>query len=188
MTHAENELLKEVHTVPDGEFSGTKFYCLKNIKKISGQRGAAALKAGRFASMKIDETTLKVLLDEHYIAAKTFDIEKCFAIVYEIRNRMKLITEERSILDLVCIYFFIEGEDINEASDEMNEKKKKIIASNEITRGFFLRTGLNLIENLNEQDEQSLITYLAETRELYERVTRLVSPENLKRLKSIGTT
>lgn len=172
MTHQENPELKEIHEVLTGEFKGTKFYSLQNIKKISAQRGLAALAAERFLDMKIDEKTLKRLLEEHRLAAKTLDIEKAFAIVYEIRARLEFITEEKSLLDLCCVYFMIEGEDIEIPSEEINAKKVKIMQSNPATRGFFLRIALNLTRSLTAQEEESLISYLEETKALAERVNR----------------
>lgn len=174
MTHSENPALKEIHCVPNGKFEGTKFYALKDMKKISGPRGISALNAERYVDMKIDEKTLKALLDEHKIAARTLDVEKAFAIVYEIRHRLDFITEEKSLIDLACLYFFIEDEDLEYPSEEINEKKKEIIASCNQTRSFFLRIALNLTKNLSESEEENLISYLEETKMLASRVNQFL--------------
>jgi hypothetical protein len=187
MTHSENPDLKEVHEVPSGKHAGKKFYTLKDMKKISARRGISALAAERFIDMKLDKNTMKALLDEHRDAAKSLDIEKCLAIVYEIRHRLEFITEEKSILDLVCLYFFIDDEDIDVPSDEVNAKKMEIINSDEATRGFFLRVGLNLTRTLSDSEEENMISYLKESKHLAERVNRFFGQTRLESSESTST-
>ena len=152
------------------DLKGNVWYSHKNPLTISAIRGIAAERANRYVGMMISEKELKKLLQEHNLAAKEFDVVKCFAIVQQISYRMEFITEENSVLDLVSLYYMLEDEPIEELTDAFAEKKKEIFNTDPVTKGFFLRLGFVLTNKLANIPESDLLKSLEKTKEVADQI------------------
>jgi hypothetical protein len=159
--------------------NGAKFYSLVDPFTISAIRGISAEKAKRFLDMNITERSLKELLKECKKAAGENDIVKSFSIVQEIEYRLNFISEESSILDLVCIYFFLEDEDPETPSEAFNKKKHAIFESDPQCKGFFLQIGIIICKKFSPKQEENMSDYLAENKIMSERIRRYIAEESL---------
>lgn len=171
--NSKNPNLKKAYTSGDG----TVFYALVDPMNISTLRGLSAEKALRFMEMKITEKELRAVIKKQVQAMNEGDLVTACAITKEIEYRLDFITEERSILDLVCIYYYLKDENPDVPSDEINKKKLSIILSDFEAKCFFLRTGLHLCKLLSETQEKDLLSYLRETAHLADRMRRYTDLE-----------
>lgn len=173
--NSKNPLLQLVKTGNNGE----KFFSFIDPLTISTARGLAALKAKRFSDMNITSRSLRELVRQIKQEAGAGDIVKAFSMVQEIEFRLDLISEESSLLDLVCIYFFLEDEDPNIPSDAMNRKKHAIFNSDPDLKGFFLKIALAITKKSSEKPEEDLLSYMADSQSIAERIRRFIPEEHL---------
>jgi hypothetical protein len=159
--------------------NGAKFYSLVDPFTISALRGISAEKAKRFLDMNITERSLKELIKECKKAAGENDIVKAFSIIQEIEYRLNFISEESSILDLVCIYFFLEDEDPEIASEAFNKRKHAIFEADPQCRSFFLQIGIVICKKFSPKQEESMFDYLAENQVTSQRILRYIAAESL---------
>lgn len=158
--------------------NGTKFYSHKNPLEIGAIRGIGADKARRFADMMITERSLRELIKECKAAGGQNDLVRAFWIIEEIDFRLKFISEEKSTLDLVCIYFMLENEDPDMPSDALNREKHKIFEDDPKANAFFLRIGVELTSKLSGKPAEDSVAFLEESRILSERIRRYIADES----------
>lgn len=173
--NSQNNKLTLVYTSKTGD----EFYSYIDPLQIGAIRGIAAEKAKRFMEMMLTSRTLSELIKEIKKEAGAGDIVKAFSIVQEIEFRQHFICEESSILDLVCIYFFLKDEDPEEPSEHFNKMKHKIFEQDKACKGFFLHIGLALSKRFSEKQEKDMLTYLEENRMTSERIRRYIAEESL---------
>lgn len=147
---------------------GTKIFCLKDITQISARRGVSAEKAKRFAAMCLTESELKHLVDLAIsgINSRTPDLTQAISILKEIQFRVNMICEENSLLELAYIYLMIDGEDIENPTEEFIKKKAELVEEEPELKGFFLQKALQLVGTLSTKPGTDLLNYLEETRSL----------------------
>jgi len=172
--NSKNPLLALVHTSKNG----IEFYSYADPLQISALRGVAAEKAKRFLDMNLTSRSLTELVKEIKREAGAGDIVKAFSIVQEIEFRQSFLCEESSILDLVCIYFFLKDENPEEPSEAFNKKKHKVFEEDAQCRGFFLKIGLALCKKFSPKQEEDMLIYLEENQILSERIRRYIQPES----------
>jgi hypothetical protein len=143
------------------------FYCKKNPLDLSARRGVQAMKAKRFAEMKIDEDSMSQIMKKIKTAVNVNkDFVEAFGWWQQVEFRLNMICEERSILDLVCLYYFLPDEDPEFASKEANDKKRAIFEQHPHIKGFFLRIGISMMENFSMQHDEAVLSYLEETKKM----------------------
>jgi hypothetical protein len=98
--------------------------------------------------------------------------------VQEIEFRQNFLCEESSILDLVCIYFFLKDEDPEEPTEAFNKRKHKVFEEDAKCRGFFLKIGLALCKRFSPKQEGDMLTYLEENQVMSERIRRYIAQES----------
>jgi len=147
--------------------AGTLVYELVDIGKISAMRGVAAEKAKRFASLNITHKELDSLLTVAIDGInQKQDIAQAISILHELKFRTSMICEENSLLDLAFIFLFLEGEDVDEPSEQMNAQKLKLVSEQADLRGFFLTEAFKLAALLSKKQGADLLDYLEETKHL----------------------
>lgn len=176
--NSKNPALVPAYTCDGGAHHGTVFYAFENVLNIGTLRGLSAEKAAQFADMKITERSLRELIKECKIAAGAGDLVKAFSMIQEIDYRLNFICEENSILDLVCIYFMLQDEDPEVASEAMNKKKHKIFEEDPKARAFFLRIGVDIMSKLSGKPADDLNSYLKENQNLSDRIRRYIASES----------
>lgn len=151
------------------------FYCLKNPLELPARRGVQAMKAKRFAEMKIDETTLKELMQKVKTAVNTNqDFVEAMGWWHQIELRLGMICEEKSILDLVSLYYYLPDENPEFPTKEANTKKRAIFEEHEHIKGFFLRIGINMMNNFSMQHGEAVLSYLTEVKEATEQLNDML--------------
>ena len=178
--NSKNPLLNLSYTSKDG----TEFYSYVDPLQISTLRGVAAEKAKRFLDMNLTHRTLSEIIREIKKEAGAGDIVKAFSLVQEIEFRLHFLSEESSILDLVCIYFFLKDENPEEPNEASNRKKHKVFEEDAQCRGFFLKIGLALCKKFSPKQEEDMLIYLEDNKILSERIRRYIAPESLIRSTS----
>ena len=164
---------------------GIKFYCHINPLEVSALRGLAAEKAKRYMDLNITERSLKALLIDCKTKAGANDLVGAFAAIQEIEYRVNFLSEESSILDLSCIYFFLEDEDPDEPSEIHNRKKHEIFEQDREAKVFFLKIGLSIAKKYSPKQEADTLNYLEENQILSERLRRYIPLES--QLNSMNT-
>ena len=158
-----------------------RVYELADITKISAMRGVAAEKAKRFASLCITSDELSNLLSVAIDGInQKQDIAQAISILHELKFRQEMICEENSILELAFIYLLIEGEDIDNPSEETNRLKSELCKKHSDLRGFFLTVGFKLAGLLSKRQGVDLLGYLEETKHLIIKMNRHINPTQAK--------
>jgi hypothetical protein len=152
---------------------GTKIYALKDVMTISTFRAISAEKARRHAEFCISKGELTKLIQDMKDAVNLRkDFVELMSIVQEMEYRNNFICEENSLLDLSCIYFFLEGEDIEMPNDSFNQQKGMLAKAEFDIRSFFLQSALHLTKRFSEQQEKDLLLYLEEIKILSQKFHR----------------
>lgn len=178
-----NPLVKEVFKSTDGH----KFYSLLNPLEISAKRALSAEEAKRYAEMCITKKEMNALLQEYANGVNRQDILYSHSIVQEIRYRLKMFCEENSAFDLACLYYFIEGEDINEPHESFMNLKRQLYQSDEMVRGFFLPISISLLKEFGQKVGDDTLTYLAEIKDLTSRIYRYIPPSTWTSTENTST-
>ena len=154
--------------------AGTLVYELADITHISAMRGVAAEKAKRFASLNITSEELTALLDKAIdgINSHQPNLSQAISILHELQFRNKMICEENSLLDLACIFLLIEGEDIDNPSEQVNKQKLELLHKEPDLKAFFLTEAFRLAGLLSTKQGASLLDYLEETKHLVTAMNR----------------
>lgn len=177
IANSSNPDVKPVFTSADK----TVFYSLIDPLMISAERGVAAEESRRYAEMALSKKEMKALIGAMKEAInKDQDFVKAFAIIQEIEFRMHHIVEENSLFDLACLYFYIEGENIQTPSESFNNKKRELFKSDPTVRSFFLPIALNLIKEFSANQEKDLLIYLEEMKNQTKRIFRYISENSWK--------
>jgi hypothetical protein len=184
--NSKNPLLNPIFHANDGTKEGAWFYGFIDPLSIPTVRGLAAEKAKRFVDMNITERTLKELIRQFKIEAKSGDITKAFWIIQEIDYRLEFISEESSLLDLSNVYFMLNEEDPENPSEAMNRKKHAIFAKDSKAKDFFLSIALSIVKRFSEKPEEDILSYLEDTKVMSERIRRYVPEEHL--INSMNTS
>lgn len=156
--------------------AGTKIFALKDLTQISAFRGVAAEKSKRFAALCLTQDEMTELLQAQADAFNKKEFNVAAAIGVEMQFRNKMICEENSLLELVYIYLFIEGEDLDRPTQEYNKKKAALIDAQLDLKGFFLRRALELVDNFSLRQDVDLLNYLEETKTLVLKLSKF-SPD-----------
>jgi hypothetical protein len=184
ISNSKNPKLELVYT----DSKKRKWYGLKNpIGDLSAVRGIAGGRAERYVGLMISESELELALDEQIKAFNSGDMAKAAAIAYDLKYRRKFLVEEKSVLDLAGIYFFLEDEDINDWSDHQTLKKQAIWQEDEKCRGFFLRMGFGLTKKFQNMSEGDLLKFMGEMTVVAERIYRHI-PTPIQRLNNSKIT
>jgi hypothetical protein len=154
--------------------SGIQVYVLKDLTKISAFRGLAAEKAKRFVTLNITESELVKLLNIALsgINQSKPDIAQAISILHELKWRTEMICEEKSLLELAYIFLMLEGEDIEQPSEDWNNKKAALVYEHRSTRAFFLQWAIGAAGNFSAKRDADLLGYLEETKAMIERLNR----------------
>lgn len=158
---------------------GIKFYSFTDPLQISAVRGVAAEKAKRFIDMNITERSLKAMIKEFKNMVANQQLVEAFSIIQEIDYRLQFICEENSILDLVCLFYFLEDEDPDVPSEIDNKEKHRIFTEDVQCKAFFLRIGLMLATKFSGKPEGDLLSYLEENQVMSARINRYIKLEHL---------
>lgn len=176
--NSQNPKLQVAYQDPQNE--KITFYCLKNPLDLPAMRGVHALKAKRFADLKIDVDSMKELMKKIKTAINVKqDFVEAMGWWQQIEFRLEMITEERSLLDLVCLYYYLPDEDPEVPSAEATKKKMKIFEDHPKIKGFFLRIAINMMNNFSMQHDEAVLSYLKETEQMAE-ILRQMLEENPK--------
>jgi hypothetical protein len=162
-----------------------KWYTYVNPADIDAVRGIRAIRAERYISMKVSEKELELALEAQRKAAKDGDWLQVGAITFDLLTRIKMITEENSLLDLASIYCLLEDENPSMCMDSVFEKKQKIYHEDLETRSFFLRIAISLSKSLENMPESDILTFLEQTRPIAERLNRHIENPNERYSSSI---
>lgn len=149
-----------------------QFYCLQDPTQLPARRGVNAMRAKRFADMKLTEEALKEIIKRVKNAVNVNkDFVEAFGWWQEVEFRQNLICEEDSILELVKLYYYLPDEDPEMPSEEANKRKTEIFKQYPNTKDFFLRIGIAMMENFGMQSEQQVLSYLEETKKVAQRIS-----------------
>jgi hypothetical protein len=147
------------------------FYCLKDPTQLPAMRGIAAMKAKRMGEMKVTGEILEEIDKKIRFAINSKqDFVEAFAWWQELMFRVRLVTEESCILELVKLYYYLPDEDPEIPTEEFNKKKGEIFEQNPEIKAFFLRIGIAMMENYGMKHAEEVLSYLEETRKISERI------------------
>jgi hypothetical protein len=154
---------------------GTIIYALKDVTTISTFRALGAEKARRHSEFCITKDELTKLIQAMKDAVNLRkDFVELMAMVQEMEYRNNFICEENTLMDLACIYYFLEDEDMEMPSDDFNQRKAKLAKAEFDIRSFFLQSALHLTKRFSEQQEKDLPLYLEEIKLLSQKLYRFI--------------
>lgn len=166
-----NQAVKLVFTSAKGD----KFFAHHEALTISPERGVAAEESRRYAQMCLSKGEMKALIAEYKKGVNNQDIVYSHSIIQEMEFRLNYLTEENSLFDLACLYFFIEGEDIRTPSEHYNNLKRKLFKRDSDVRGFFLPIALSLMNEFSQKQGEDLLIYLEEMKNQSKRINRFIA-------------
>lgn len=163
--------LKLIYTAKDG----TRYYEFKEVGLIPAIRAISGERAARFAEMKMTEATLKMIVEDLKKNCKLNNWGRVFQVVDEMNLRLNLYTEENALLELACQYVIIEGEDVENPSPALNERKVTAWREDGAARSFFTMWAYRLIQDYSHLQPSDLVAYLEATQNVQRRLDQLLS-------------
>ena len=153
---------------------GNKWREYTDKMNIPATRALAAEVATRFADMNITKTTFKELIAKMKEFANSGDVVSLFAILSEIEFRLDFVGEEETLIELISIYYLIDGEP-SELVQSFQDKKKSVLKDDKDARAFFLSRVFQLITNYSALSETDFLKYLNLNQAAAERLNRFLS-------------
>ena len=149
--------LEQVHKT-----RGHIFYSYKNNLELPAKRSIAAEVAVREACMNITAEKLDELLDECIKHANKGNIVDLFAIIKEIKNRLRYSGERETLMKLATVYYIMDNEDETDYIRSEQQAKMKFWEDYPEEGDFFLQKAHNIITSFSNTSQIDIVTYLME--------------------------
>lgn len=154
--YVQKETIKLAYKTTDG----TKVYAYDNPFQMPANRAISAEVATVQASMNIDSKSLRIMLQSVKGHFNKGDAVKGCQIIENILERMKYACEEITLTNLANCYLVLEGENPEIIDDKFNKKKKEIMDSDPLAKGFFLEYALKVTQDFGKVSGQDILNYL----------------------------
>jgi hypothetical protein len=154
------EAVPELEFIRQDKF-GNKWFAFRNIMQISAKRATDSEFASRWSEFGITQE-LYVRQMSKAKSLVTKDAIAAGSIIQDLIDRATLAAEEETLKLLALQLFLIEGENPLILTPEFRDKKLKIFAEDEETKGFFLHSAYMSLRDLKQLSEGDLLTYLKE--------------------------
>lgn len=145
---------------------GNKYYQLKDALAMSVKRHIAAEAALRAAEYCITKEDLIAFVDKMESAINKGQITEVARLIYEIRTRLLFSAEEKTLLELACVYFYLEDEPLSQYASYWQEKKRKLWEMDDAATDFFLQSAFRLTIQYSKLSDSDILTYLKSLKEL----------------------
>lgn len=143
---------------------GNQWFAFEDPMRMPGDRALAALVNIRRADLNYtvedEREWLEAALTSHNLGQHA-DVGYYLAVK---RDRLTWTVEERTMLDVACVYFLLNDEPQGTMPAEHQERKRAIWAKDEACRAFFLREAYWLTRGFSELSLSDIPNYLAEKR------------------------
>jgi transcription-repair coupling factor (superfamily II helicase) len=150
---------------------GNNWFEYTDKTNIPATRALAAEVATRFADMNITKERMKGLISKMKEFANSGDVVSLFAVLSEIEFRLDFVGEEETLIELISIYYLIDGES-EDLVPSFQDKKKAAIKDDTEARAFFLSRVFQLITNYSALSEADFLKYLKANQAAAERLLR----------------
>lgn len=139
---------------------GTKVYGYKNPVKMPANRALSAEIAANQASMKITSESLMQMIQAMEDAGNDGEIVELFGYLARLKQRLVWACEEQTLFNLSDCYLVLEGENPELVEPKWTERKREIINSDPLAKGFFLAYALRLTKDYGDISESDILNYL----------------------------
>lgn len=161
----DRKTLKQLDKVYTDKF-GNSYYKLRHAASMPHIRAIAAETSVRYAQMAVTRDVLETLIDEAIEAQNKQDLVRAGSKLMEIKTRLLFAAEERTLLTLATVYFYIEGEPIDSYDNYWQEKKMTLWEQDNTARDFFLELAWQSTLQYNSMSELNIIDYLQQVAHL----------------------
>lgn len=146
--------------------SGTNWFGFKTFEYLPNARRVQYLLCTTAIELNLTKTEMSKYLDT--MNSLLFNIEKdlpankskLISLNERIRERLNLAAYYKVIADLINVFFFIEGENPNELSEEFVNKKNELLKNDLDARNFFFVYLTQKVYGLTDISETELQEYL----------------------------
>jgi len=147
------------------DIDGNKWYEFKDMLTLPTRRAIAGEVATKWASMNITPDLLKQTIQVMKQYGNEGKIVDMFHLLGELEFRLDYISEEKTLLDLACVYFVIDGEDIIAYNPNEQDRKKEILERDAKAKGFFLQKAWQHTTNYGNMSETDITDYLVRNKD-----------------------
>lgn len=142
------------------DIDGNRWYEFKNMLSLPTRRAIAGEVATKWSSMNITKETLQKSIGAMKDFADKGKIVDMFHLLKELEFRLEYICEEKTLIDLACCYFILEGEDIKQMNSNWQDKKKEILDRDDDAKSFFLQKAWQYTTNYGNMSDKDIKDYL----------------------------
>lgn len=142
--------------------AGNKFYQFSDPLQIPAIRAVAAEAALRYAEMCMTKSELQavfVKMAEYCNGGKFVDL---FALVKEAQYRLENVAEEKTLLELACVYTVMNNEDERIYDAAAQKQKLAVMTATDESRAFFLSWAWKFTSVYSAMSELDIVDYLRE--------------------------
>jgi hypothetical protein len=142
--------------------AGNKFYQFSDPLQIPAIRAVSAEAALRHAEMCMTKDELQMLfvqMAKHCNEGKLVDL---FALVREAQYRIENIAEEKTLLELACVYLVMNEEDERIYDADWQKRKISAMTATDESRAFFLSWAWRFTTKFSAMSELDIVDYLRE--------------------------
>jgi len=146
---------------------GNKWYTFARVSdalKMPQKRAVLAEVSTKYAEMNMTKDDLERFIAAIQEECNKGKLTKAFYFLELMKERLTWAAEEETLLDLACVYFLLEGENVLACTPEMTAKKKAILREDAEARAFFLVTAYNCTAHYGSISETGILDYLTKKR------------------------
>jgi len=118
---------------------GNRYYELLDVTRMSWRRAVAGEIQSRQAEYCLTRDSLKKIIEKMKEHANKGEFTEVFALLVEIEQRMEFAGEEETLLGLASVYFFMEGERVDDFNQVVANEKIELWKKDPEAKSFFLK-------------------------------------------------
>lgn len=140
---------------------GHAWYQFADALTMPASRAVQAEIASEWAELNMTKPDAKAFLQEMRQSGNAGDIVTMFSILDRMEERLDWAMDGKSLMELAKVYFLIDDEPFEAATQKHLALKDEVFANDEATRGFFLHSAYVLTRGYSELSPTDILRYSA---------------------------
>lgn len=153
---------------------GVKWYQYENPLQAPAYRVLMIQEATRIQEMCMTKKQLKSLCERAISALTENNKNEAVVILAEIKFRNEFLYEEAALMQLAAAFIVTEDEDSKGFNSAFQDQKIKRWQENKADYDFFLRVAISYLAAFNDCSEQTIQTYLQQSKELSQMLSDII--------------
>ena len=140
---------------------GNNFYVHNDPLSVSLERVQIIEEKLKATTYNFSKEALITRFEEIEKAVEASDADRVMQLCADAKFRISELAEEKTLLDLACVFFLIDGENPYTANPLTFQRKRELAANDDDLRAFFLQTAWDTFKASANSANFGILKYLA---------------------------